>query len=148
MFTKEERSGWAYWFAHWCAFNMTALNLRCWHFRYLFHDWEKPWLKLLMHDYKKVQKWHREHSSHHGEFFLKHGWLHWDDLIVDWECSHFTKAQAQLVAIECLEPETQHLRDIGASAYQADEFHARAKNAMIRLGLMEADNTEFGPHDI
>ena len=27
MFTKEERSGFKYWFAHWRTFQMTALNL-------------------------------------------------------------------------------------------------------------------------
>ena len=47
MFTKEERSGFKYWFAHWCAFQMTALNLKCWRPKYLLHDIEKPWLKLL-----------------------------------------------------------------------------------------------------
>lgn len=26
MFTKKDRSTFKYWFAHWCAFNMTALN--------------------------------------------------------------------------------------------------------------------------
>ena len=29
MFTKEERNGFKYWFAHWRAFQMTALNLKC-----------------------------------------------------------------------------------------------------------------------
>lgn len=52
MFTKEERSGFKYWFAHWCAFQMTALNLKCWRPKYLLHDIEKPWLKLLWGDYK------------------------------------------------------------------------------------------------
>ena len=47
MFTKEERSGFKYWFAHWCAFQMTALNLKCWRPKYLLHDIEKPWLSLL-----------------------------------------------------------------------------------------------------
>lgn len=27
MFTNDERGGFAYTFSHWCAFNMTALNL-------------------------------------------------------------------------------------------------------------------------
>ena len=34
MFTKEERNSFKYWFAHWCAFQMTALNLKCWKFKY------------------------------------------------------------------------------------------------------------------
>lgn len=56
MFTKEERSGFKYWFAHWCAFQMTALNLKCWKFKYLLHDIEKPWLKLIWKNYNKVQR--------------------------------------------------------------------------------------------
>lgn len=47
MFTKEERSGFKYWFAHWRAFQMTALNLKCRKFKYLLHNIEKPWLKLI-----------------------------------------------------------------------------------------------------
>ena len=65
MFTKEERSSFKYWFAHWCAFQMTALNNKCWKFKYLFHDIEKPWLMLIWKDYSRVQKWHRATNSHH-----------------------------------------------------------------------------------
>ena len=68
MFSKEERSTFPYWFAHWCAFNMTALNLRWWKPKYLFHDIEKPFLMLLWKDYTKVQKWHRTHNNHHLEY--------------------------------------------------------------------------------
>lgn len=95
-FSKEERSGFAYWFAHWCAFNMTALNLHMWKFKYLFHDWYKPWLKLLLGDYKKVQKFHRKHSRHHLEWLegkSKEEWINldWEALVIDWECSGYTK---------------------------------------------------------
>lgn len=98
MFSKAERSGFKYWFAHWCAFNMTALNLRCWKFKYLFHDIEKPWLKLILRDYKKVQKWHREHNSHHLEYFIKHKKADWEAMVIDWECSRFTKEACPLDA--------------------------------------------------
>ena len=30
MFTKEDRSSFKYWFAHWCGFQLTALNLGIW----------------------------------------------------------------------------------------------------------------------
>lgn len=95
MFTKEERAGFKYWFAHWCAFNMTALNLGVWKFKYLFHDIEKPWLKLLWGDYKKVQKWHRLHNSHHMEYPGD-----WDGeaMVLDWECSRFTKEASPMTA--------------------------------------------------
>ena len=68
MFDKSQRSKFDYWFAHWCAFNMTALNLGVWKFKYLFHDIEKPWLMLLWKDYTRVQQWHRKHNSHHLEY--------------------------------------------------------------------------------
>lgn len=97
MFTKEERSTFPYWFAHWCAFNMTALNLRCWKFKYLFHDIEKPWLMLLWKDYNRVQKYHRSHNRHHLKY---NGSKEYDfeAMIIDWECSRFTKSAAQLNA--------------------------------------------------
>lgn len=105
-FDKSERSSFSYWFAHWCAFQMCALNLRRWKFKYLFHDFEKPWMKLFM-KYKSVQKWHREHNSHHLEYGLKHGWdkVDWEALIIDWECSRFTKTEAQLDAYETMKLE-------------------------------------------
>ena len=98
MFTKSERSSFRYWFAHWCAFQMTALNLKHWRLKYLLHDIEKPFLKLFW-DYKKVQKWHRTHNSHHVEYKGQ-----WDTyaMVIDWECSRFTKAEAQLNAYDTL----------------------------------------------
>ena len=30
LFTPEEKSGFSYYFAHLFAYNMTALNLKCW----------------------------------------------------------------------------------------------------------------------
>lgn len=98
MFTKSERSSFKYWFAHWCAFQMTALNLHHWKPKYLLHDIEKPFLKLFW-DYKKVQKWHRTHNSHHTEYKGQ-----WDTyaMVIDWECSRFTKSEAQLNAYDTL----------------------------------------------
>jgi hypothetical protein len=97
MFTKKERGGFKYTFAHWCAYQMTALNLGIWKFKYLFHDFEKPWLKLILRDYKKVQKWHRTHNAHHMEYEGK-----WDAeaMIIDWECSRFTKSANPMTARE------------------------------------------------
>ena len=43
-FSKEERSSWRYFWAHWFAFQMTAVTLNAWKFKYLFHDWYKPWV--------------------------------------------------------------------------------------------------------
>ena len=102
-FDKSNRSSFAYWFAHWCAFQLTALNIGRWKFKYLLHDFEKPWMKLFC-KYKTVQKWHREHNSHHLEYGLKHGWdkVDWEALIIDWECSRLTKTEAQLDAYETM----------------------------------------------
>lgn len=69
MFNKNERATFKYTFAHWCAFQMTALNNNCWKFKYLFHDVEKPFLKLIW-NYKKVQKYHRFHNNHHIENYF------------------------------------------------------------------------------
>ena len=102
MFTKAERSTFPYWFAHWCAFQMTALNLHMWKPKYLFHDWEKPWLRLFL-PYEKVQKWHRYHHNHHFEWLEKYSENHsgnvsemmdkydWEAMLIDWECSQYTK---------------------------------------------------------
>lgn len=97
-FTKAERSGWRYFWAHWCAFQMVAITLHIWKFKYLFHDWYKPWLKMLGVPYNKIQRFHRLHSNHHLEWWTDYDssnkcWLDfdWDALIIDWECSQYTK---------------------------------------------------------
>ena len=96
-FTKEQRSSFSYWYNHWKAFNMVARELRAWRLKYLFHDIEKPWLKLLWGDYMKVQKWHRIHNSHHLEY---KGERDWPAMVIDWECSRYTKYAAPRTAIE------------------------------------------------
>ena len=101
LFKKEERSSFPYWFAHWCAFNMVALDLHVWKFKYLFHDIEKPWLMLLWRDYKKVQQWHRKHARHHIEYGGRKGY-DFEAMVIDWECSRFTKENAQLNAFNTL----------------------------------------------
>jgi hypothetical protein len=95
MFSKEERAGFKYTFAHWCAFQMTALNMGVWKIKYLFHDIEKPWLKLFLRDYSKVQKWHRTHNNHHLEYSGGVDKIDCEALIIDWECSHLTKIKSR-----------------------------------------------------
>ena len=96
MFSKEERSTFTYWFAHWCAFQMTALNLKAWKFKYLFHDIEKLWLKLFF-PYEKVQKIHRKNNKHHLQY-KNIDKIDWEELIIDWECSCYTKSNSPLTA--------------------------------------------------
>lgn len=102
-FTRDDRSSFKYWFAHWCAFQMTALNLGVWKFKFLFHDWEKPWMRLFC-KYSTVQQWHRNHRRHHPEYGLKNGWdkVDWVELIVDWESCHYTKIAQPLNVIQTL----------------------------------------------
>lgn len=111
MFTKADRSSFHYWFAHWCGYNMTALNLGIWKFKYLFHDIEKPWLKLFL-PYDKVKKFHREHSKHHLEYGLKHGFdkVDWEALLIDWECCGLSKQETQMDARETMAFEISKLK--------------------------------------
>lgn len=106
MFDKSDRSRFKYWFAHWCSYNMVALNLNAWKFKYLFHDIEKPfmlywymWVCRLNHTdaYKKVQKWHRAHNRHHLEY---KGKKDYESMVIDWECSRFTKTSSPRTALE------------------------------------------------
>lgn len=121
MFTKEERSSFKYWFAHWCAFQMTALNLRCWKFHHIFHDMEKPWLRLFL-PYKKVQHFHRYHNKHHIEYYLTYGKCNWLDLMIDWECSRFTKEACPYnCREECDNYLTKHKNELTQN--QAEEIH-------------------------
>ena len=104
MFDENDKSSFPYWFAHWCSFQLCALNLGVWKFKYLFHDCEKPWLRLIW-PYKKVQKWHRTHNSHHLEYGLNHGFdkIDWKALMIDWECSQMSKKQCPLNCREEME---------------------------------------------
>jgi len=113
MFGPEQKAGFAYTAAHVCAYNMTALNLGVWKFKYIFHDWEKPWLMLIAkyilrkpEPYKWVQRWHRTHRKHHVQYF-RHAMMSQKgrsinaiETILDWECSRFTKAASGRTAYE------------------------------------------------
>ena len=149
MFTKDERSNFDYWAAHLMAFNMTALNCKCWRFKYLFHDIEKPFLKLFL-PYKKVQRWHRNHNNHHPE------WLEYqisttglieeplnnfdyEAAIIDWECGHYTKIAQPRHAFEeykkIMEPENVKNKYPHIYTFCYDEFSRRLMNVIIKLGL-------------
>lgn len=88
-FKKEERSSFSYWFWHWLAFNDMAKEFCVWKFKYLFHDIEKPFLKLFL-PYKRVQEIHRRNNRHHLEY-RKPDKRDWEAMVIDWECSRFTK---------------------------------------------------------
>lgn len=97
-FTKEERSTFSYWFYHWKAFNLTAYFLGVWKVKYLFHDIEKPFLRLFL-PYKKVQAIHRRNNSHHLEY--KHAPDYdYEAMVIDWECSRLTKYASPRNAVQ------------------------------------------------
>ena len=158
MFTKEDRSTFPYWFAHWCAFQMTALNCKAWKFKYLFHDMEKPFLKLFL-DYKDVQRFHRRHNKHHPEWleaqlmqynYYEDGESGIKDVLdrfdfeaaaIDWECSRFTKLAQPLNAYEeCLrltEYNNFKTKYPFITMYCYKEFCEKMLNTIVKLGLIK-----------
>lgn len=96
---------------------MVALNLGVWKPKYIFHDWEKPWMLLIAKGLKKlhllkgepyawVRNWHRTHRKHHYQYYVapsfSHNGRHPDpiEMIIDWECSRFTKESSPRTAYE------------------------------------------------
>lgn len=116
-FTKEERSNIDYWFWHWLAYNYTAWKLGVWKPKWLLHDIEKPWLKLIWGDYERVRRWHKHHNSHHVFYGRRNGLnkVDWLGAVIDWECSRLTKLQAPKTAREetmsLLEQERKYTKD-------------------------------------
>lgn len=45
---------------------------------------------LFWRSYIRVQYYHRTHSNHHLEYEYKDK-IDWEALVIDWECSRFTK---------------------------------------------------------
>ena len=89
-FEPKDKSTFKYWFHHFLAYNYTAKKLGVWKFKYLLHDIEKPWLKLIWGDYKKVRKWHRENNKHHITYKDKTK-IDWEAVVLDWESSPLSK---------------------------------------------------------
>ena len=96
-FTVKEKSSFPYWAWHWFAFNYTAWKLGVWKPKWLLHDIEKPWLKLIWGDYQRVRTWHKYHNSHHIFYGRRNGFnkIDWLAAVLDWECSHLTKCVAE-----------------------------------------------------
>lgn len=124
-YDKSQRSTFSYWFHHWLNFNLVAIELKVWKPKYLLHDIEKPWLKLILRDYSKVQKWHRTHNSHHLEY---NGPKDYEAMVIDWECSRYSKTAAPRTAIE----ESQYKLNDGTMAYK--DYCAFISTA-LRMGL-------------
>jgi hypothetical protein len=133
-FSKEERSSFSYWFNHWKAYNWVAWNLGVWQPRFLLHDIEKPWLKLLWGDYKRVQKWHKHHNKHHI-FSGRHYGLNkvdWLAAVIDWEASRYTKYSAPRTAFE----EANYIISGKDNKYTKDEIEEVRKNVLPILAYL------------
>lgn len=89
LFDESEKSSFRYWYAHNKAFNRVAKEWGVWKFKYLFHDMEKPFMRLFL-PYEKVRKWHRIHNRHHLSYPDKTR-IDWMALMLDWECSRYSK---------------------------------------------------------
>lgn len=149
MFSEKEKSSFKYWYAHRCAYNMVALCCNAWRVKYLFHDFEKPWLRLFM-KYEKVRNFHRKHANHHPEW-LENKIIHHSDYnkylnkfdyegaIIDWECSRFTKEDAQLNAHDeynrliSYDYFSERFPNIARNCY--NEFSIRLMKAIKKLRL-------------
>lgn len=128
MFKESEKSTFHYWFAHWCAYQMTALNYKIWKPKYLLHDIEKPWLMLIWKNYPKVKAWHRSHSSHHLEHIPGKKY-DWEAMLIDWECSRFTKEAAQLNARDTMIYEMKKFPEIKEIIYN------NINKLLLKIGL-------------
>lgn len=149
MFNKSQRGGFRYWAAHWAAYQMTALNLGVWKIQYLTHDIEKPWLMLwakMFHSqdpYAWVQKRHRLHSSHHLQYYTEYEVLTYNNsgqpttsktygkldiraMLIDWECSRFTKTAS---------PKTARQEYEFLKSTLTDHLRTEIEQELIKLGL-------------
>lgn len=96
IYPVEKKSTFSYWGSHWLAFQLVALKLKVWKFRHLFHDIEKPILKLFL-PYEKVRHFHRKYHRHHRGY-RNPDKIHWLDVIIDNECGMYTKEDSPMNA--------------------------------------------------
>lgn len=132
MFEKKDRSSFEYWYYHWKAFNLVAYYLGIWKFKYLFHDIEKPWLRLFL-PYEKVQKWHRTNNKHHSQYKGGLDKVDWDALIIDNECSRFTKVNSPLNAREYVYYVVNEKENVSYDLRNA--YYLNCFNILDKLGL-------------
>ena len=100
-YKESDKGTFSYWFAHWRAYNSYAIEQGVWKPKYLFHDAEKPWLRLVM-NYEKAKNFHRSHNRHHLEYEGNKP-FDYDAMILDWEVSRFTKEDATMNSIQTMD---------------------------------------------
>lgn len=133
LYKESEKSTFAYWFAHWKAFNLVAMLLGVWEFRFLFHDIEKPFLMWIWKDYSRVRQYHRTHARHHWAYSGNKGYDYLG-MVIDWECSRFSKADAQMTAYET------YLREFGTYPEHTDELKNKIFPIIKKLNLVHKTN--------
>lgn len=134
MFPVESKSSFSYWFNHWKAFQLVALSLGVWKFRHLFHDIEKPFLKLFL-PYEKVRHFHRRYHRHHRGY-RNPDRIHWLDVIIDNECGMYTKEDSPLNARAYCEWLIEH------DAKDSELIKKHALPMLDKLGLIESINRD------
>jgi hypothetical protein len=81
---------------------------------------------LIWKDYKRVQQWHRKHNSHHLEYDKEYDF---EAMVIDWECSRFTKIASPLTARQEFETNIYTNSDLPSWVKHGIE------SALIKLGL-------------
>ena len=133
LFKETEKSSFAYWFAHWKAFNLTAMLLGVWEFRFLFHDIEKPFLMWIWKDYPRVRQYHRTHARHHLAYAGNKGYDYLG-MVIDWECSRYSKADAQMTAYET------YLHTFGTHPEFKEDLETKIYPILKKLNLIHKIN--------
>lgn len=134
-FHKYDKGSFSYWFAHWSAFQMLSQDYKVWKWKYLLHDIEKPWMKLIFGSkYDHVKSFHKTHSCHHLDYGKINGWnkVDWVALVMDWECSRYTKVDAVLNARDTLE---MQLKKDKWSCEDKKEIKSNVERVLDMLGM-------------
>lgn len=127
-FNVDKKGTFKYTFWHWLAYNLVAMKLGAWKPKWLLHDIEKPWLKLIWGDYKRVQKWHKHHNKHHIFSGRRYGLnkVDWLAAVLDWESSRYSKKAASKTALE----QANSIINGNENKYTKDEIEEVRKNAL------------------
>ena len=100
-------------------------------------DIEKPFLMWLWRDYPRVKKFHRAHARHHFAYEGDKGYDYLG-MVIDWECSRFSKADAQMNAIETYDYELHKYMDAGNMRI-VKELQLNIFPIIVNLNLVKTD---------
>ena len=127
-FTLDECATFGYWLAHYLVVNVLAIKCNVWTPRYLLHDIEKPFLKLIWVDADKVQEFHVKHARHHPQN-KPFDRIYLEEMLLDWESARYSKEFAPLSAREFYEQKYK-----GKTKF-TEEQQKRIEETLDRLGL-------------